>query len=104
LCHALSYDGKETEGSVGTSRALEAARAELAELVLEIDAELGAGVYQAKAELDGIDRGLKAAGEGKFESGFLHPSRGSGRRTKRVTDRSRYQAHPGGFVTFSGFS
>jgi hypothetical protein len=47
LCHALSYDGKETEGSVGTSRALEAAQAELAELVLEIDAELGAGVYQA---------------------------------------------------------
>jgi hypothetical protein len=107
LCHALSYDGKETEGSVGTSRALEAAQAELAELVLEIDAELGAGVYQAtKAELDGIDRGLKAAGEGKFESGFLHPSRGSGRRTKRVTDRSQYQAHPGGraLVTFSGFS
>ena len=67
MCHALSYDGKETEGSVGTSRALEAAQAELAELVLEIDAELGAGVYQAtKAELDGIDRGLKAAGEGKF--------------------------------------
>jgi predicted transcriptional regulator len=69
LCYALNHDGKEIEGSVGTSRARwpEAAQAELAELVLEIDAELGAGAYKAtKAELDGIDRGLKAAGEGRF--------------------------------------
>ena len=45
----------------------EAARAELAELALEIDAELGGGAYQAtSAELDGIDRGLKAASEGRF--------------------------------------
>jgi hypothetical protein len=38
-----------------------------AELVLEIDAEHGAGAYQAtKAELEGIDRGLKGAAEGRF--------------------------------------
>jgi hypothetical protein len=43
----------------------EAAQAELAELALEIDAELGNGVYHATGgELAGIDRGLKAAREG----------------------------------------
>jgi hypothetical protein len=45
----------------------EAARAELAELALEIDAGLGAGKYQATPEeLAGIERGLKAAREGRF--------------------------------------
>ena len=45
----------------------EAAQAELAELALEIDAELGAGGYVANAvELAGIDRGLKAARDGRF--------------------------------------
>ena len=45
----------------------EAAQAELAELALEIDAELGAGKYAATpAELAGIDRGLRAAREGRF--------------------------------------
>ena len=45
----------------------EAAQVELAELALEIDAELGAGAYRATAvELRGIDRGLKAAREGRF--------------------------------------
>jgi hypothetical protein len=45
----------------------EAAQAELAELALEIDAELGNGEYTATpAELAGIDRGLKAAREARF--------------------------------------
>jgi predicted transcriptional regulator len=39
----------------------------LAELALEIDRELSQGKYQATpAELAGIDRGLKAANEGRF--------------------------------------
>jgi predicted transcriptional regulator len=39
----------------------------LAELALEIDAEVRAGRYHATpAELAGIDRGLKAAREGRF--------------------------------------
>jgi predicted transcriptional regulator len=47
----------------------EAAQAELAELAFEIDAELGNGEYAATtAELDGIDRGLKAARAGRFVS------------------------------------
>jgi predicted transcriptional regulator len=45
----------------------EAAQVELAEVALEIDAGLGAGTYQATPkELEGIDRGLKAAREGRF--------------------------------------
>jgi predicted transcriptional regulator len=45
----------------------EAAQAELAEIALEIDAGLGAGTYRATPkELEGIDRGLKAAREGRF--------------------------------------
>lgn len=45
----------------------EAAQIELAEIALEIDAGLGAGTYQATAkELEGIDRGLKAARDGRF--------------------------------------
>ena len=45
----------------------EAAQAELAELALEIDAELGAGVYVATPpQLAGIDRGLTAAHERRF--------------------------------------
>jgi len=44
----------------------EAAQAELAELALEIDAELNSGRYAATpAELAGVDRGLKAAREGR---------------------------------------
>jgi predicted transcriptional regulator len=47
----------------------EAAQTELAELALEIDAELSSGKYAATpAELAGIDRGLKAAREGKVAS------------------------------------
>lgn len=39
----------------------------LAELALEIDRELRAGKYHpTSAELAGIDRGLKAANEGRF--------------------------------------
>lgn len=39
----------------------------LAELALEIDLELREGKYHATpAELAGIDRGLKAAAEGRF--------------------------------------
>lgn len=38
----------------------------LAELALEIDRELRAGTYEATAaELEGIDRGLKSANEGR---------------------------------------
>ena len=45
----------------------EAAQVELAEIALEIDAGLGAGTYHATPkELEGIDRGLKAAREGRF--------------------------------------
>jgi hypothetical protein len=45
----------------------EAAQAELAELAREIDAGLGPGKYHATPkELAGIDRGLKAAREGRF--------------------------------------
>jgi predicted transcriptional regulator len=41
----------------------------LAELALEIDKELREGKYRATpAELAGIDRGLKAAREGRFAS------------------------------------
>ena len=40
---------------------------ELAEIALAIDASLQVGKYQATAEeLEGIDRGLKAAREGRF--------------------------------------
>jgi predicted transcriptional regulator len=45
----------------------ERAQAELAELALEIEAELADGKYHATPEeLAGIDRGLKAAREGRF--------------------------------------
>jgi predicted transcriptional regulator len=45
----------------------EAAQVEPAEIALEIEASLSAGTYQATAkELEGIDRGLKAAREGSF--------------------------------------
>jgi len=42
---------------------------ELAEIALEIDASLRCGTYHATAkELEGIDRGLRAAKEGRFAS------------------------------------
>ena len=45
------------------------AQEELAEIALEIDAGLQGGVYHATPEeLAGIDRGLKAANEGRFAS------------------------------------
>ena len=45
----------------------EAAQEELAEIALEIDARLRGGEYHATPEeLAGIDRGLKAAHEGRF--------------------------------------
>ena len=45
----------------------EAAQVELAEIALEIEAGLGTGTYHATPkELAGIDRGLKAAREGRF--------------------------------------
>jgi predicted transcriptional regulator len=45
----------------------EDAQAELAALALEIDASLKGGKYRAvPAELAGVDRGLKAAQEGRF--------------------------------------
>jgi len=43
------------------------AQAELAALILEMEAGLGEGVYQATPEeLAGIDKGLRAAAEGRF--------------------------------------
>jgi predicted transcriptional regulator len=43
------------------------AQEELAAIALEIEAELGGGAYHANPkELAGIDRGLKAAREGRF--------------------------------------
>jgi hypothetical protein len=43
------------------------AQAELAAIALEIDASVREGVYHAtREELDGIDRGHKAAREGRF--------------------------------------
>jgi len=45
----------------------EEAQEELAEIALEIDASLRGGSYRATvAELEGIDRGLRAANEGRF--------------------------------------
>ena len=45
----------------------EEAQAELAEIALEIDAGLAGGVYHATPEeIEGIDRGLKAARDGRF--------------------------------------
>jgi hypothetical protein len=45
------------------------AQEELAAIVLEMEAGLGGGVYHATSEeLEGIDRGLKAAREGRFAS------------------------------------
>jgi hypothetical protein len=47
----------------------EEAQRELAEIALEIDAQLSGGVYHATPdELRGIDRGLQAAREGRFAS------------------------------------
>jgi hypothetical protein len=45
----------------------EAAQEELAEIAFEIDAALKGETYRATPEeLEGIDRGLKAANEGRF--------------------------------------
>jgi predicted transcriptional regulator len=45
----------------------EEAQRELAEIALEIDAELSGGIYHATpGEFRGIDRGLQAAREGRF--------------------------------------
>ncbi len=45
----------------------EEAQTELAQIALEIDAGLGTGAYHATPkELAGIDRGLKAARDGRF--------------------------------------
>jgi predicted transcriptional regulator len=45
------------------------AQDELAEIAREMEAAMGGGVYHASAEeLAGIDRGLKAADEGRFAS------------------------------------
>jgi predicted transcriptional regulator len=43
------------------------AQEELASIALEMDAGLAGGIYQATPEeLDGIDRGLEAARDGRF--------------------------------------
>lgn len=45
----------------------EAAHEELADIALEIEAQLKGGIYRAnREELAGIDRGLQAAREGRF--------------------------------------
>jgi hypothetical protein len=68
LCYAHTVTAKKLKDVLQRVEAWpEAAQAELAELALEIDAELGGGKYHATPEeLAGIDRGLKAAREGRF--------------------------------------
>jgi predicted transcriptional regulator len=68
LCYAHSMTANKLEEVLELAKAWpEAAQAELAELAREIDAGLGAGKYHATPEeLAGIDRGLKAAREGRF--------------------------------------
>jgi hypothetical protein len=46
----------------------ESAQNELAELALDIEAGLGGDYQPTPAELAGIDRGLKAANDGRFAS------------------------------------
>ena len=71
----------------------EAAQVELAEIALEIEAGLATGTYHATPkELEGIDRGLKAAHEGSllptiksnrfFRNSALHESQDSGRASR----------------------
>jgi hypothetical protein len=71
LCYALSMTAKKLKDVLQRVEAWpEAAQVELAELALEIDAELGIGIYKpTPAELKGIDRGLKAAREGRIATG-----------------------------------
>jgi hypothetical protein len=68
LCYALSMTAKKLKDVLQRVEAWpEAAQVELA---LEIDAELGIGIYKpTPAELKGIDRGLKAAREGRIATG-----------------------------------
>ncbi|HEV7599679.1 MAG TPA: hypothetical protein VGO49_05405 [Bradyrhizobium sp.] len=68
LCYASDMTAKKLKDVLERVEAWpEAAQAELAELALEIDAGLGAGEYHATPEeLAGIQRGLKAAREGRF--------------------------------------
>ena len=67
LCYAFAMTTKKLTDVLRRVDAWpEAAQAELAELALEIDAELNSSKYVATpAELAGIDRGLKAASEGR---------------------------------------
>ena len=62
------HDNESTQGSNAASRnCAEEAQEQLAEIAFEIDAELKGGVYHATPdELAGIDRGLKAAREGRL--------------------------------------
>jgi predicted transcriptional regulator len=68
LCYAHPMTANKLKEVLEFAKAWpEAAQAELAELALEIDAGLGTGKYHATPEeLAGIDRGLKAAREGRF--------------------------------------
>lgn len=70
LCYACDMTAKKLKDVWQRVEAWpEAAQLELAELALEIDAELGLGGYKATAaELEGIDRGLKAARKGRFST------------------------------------
>jgi hypothetical protein len=71
LCYALSMTAKKLKDALQRVEAWpEAAQVELAELALEIDAESGIGIYKpTPAELKGIDRGLKAARDGRIATG-----------------------------------
>ena len=68
MCYAHSMTANKLKEVLELAKAWpEAAQAELAELAREIDAGLGTGKYHATPEeLAGIDRGLKAAREGRF--------------------------------------
>jgi hypothetical protein len=70
LCYAFNMTAKKLKDVWQRVEAWpEAAQLELAELALEIDAELGLGEYKATAaELKGIDRGLDAALKGRFST------------------------------------
>jgi len=70
ICHTASMTDKALKDIMQRveSWPLEA-QEELAEIVREMDASLHGGSYRAFAEeLAGIDRGLKAAREGRFTS------------------------------------
>jgi len=68
LWYIIDHEDKEIDRSSGTRRGLAAQyQNELAEFALELDAGFKNGEYEpTPEELSGIDRGLRAAAEGRF--------------------------------------